>query len=36
MKMIFYGLISLVIMTSCNSSQKNNTKIENSEIKTES
>ena len=36
MKMIFYGLISLVIMTSCNSSQKNNTKNENSEIKTES
>lgn len=36
MKMIFYGLISLVIMTSCNSSQKNNTKIKNSEIKTES
>ena len=36
MKMIFYGLISLVIMTSCNSSRKNNTQIENSEIKTES
>ena len=36
MKMIFYGLISLVIMTSCNSSQKNNTKNENSDIKTES
>lgn len=36
MKKIFYGLISLVIMTSCNSSKKNNTQIEKNEIKTES
>ena len=36
MKMIFYGLISLIFMTSCISSQKNNTQIENCEIKTES
>ena len=36
MKMIFYGLIPLIFMTSCNSSQKNNTQIENCEIKTES
>ena len=36
MKMIFLWLISLIVMTSCISSQKNNTQIENCEIKTES
>lgn len=36
MKMIFLWAVFLVVMISCNSSQKNNAQIKNSEIKTES
>ena len=36
MKMIFLWAIFGVVMISCNSSQKNNAPIKNSEIKTES
>ena len=36
MKMIFLWAMFLAIMTSCNSSQKNNAQVENSGIKTES
>lgn len=36
MKMIFLWAILLVVMVSCNSSQKNNNQVENGETKTES
>lgn len=35
MKMIFLWAIFLIVMTSCNSSQKNNAQVKNSEVKTE-